>query len=111
MVGALCGEGGEDCRMKGMAGLCGRLEALAGELESVGVERARVCALRACDLARELAPVETGRLRGSIGARVAEFGAVLFAECEYAAAVELGSGRGPARPFLLPAARKSGGGM
>jgi HK97 gp10 family phage protein len=58
--------------------------------------------------AKELCPVRTGRLRDSIRAAVTEIaGDVLRAEVSsdvpYAAAVELGTRRAPAQPFLFPA--------
>ena len=55
--------------------------------------------------ARTLCPVQSGRLRESIGVRMQEEGAAgeVVASAPYAAIVELGSAARPARPFLYPA--------
>lgn len=57
------------------------------------------------DDARRSAPVKTGRLRGSI--RVEEN--KVYADAEYAAFVELGTGRSSAQPYLRPALYKQRG--
>ncbi len=57
------------------------------------------------------APVDTGNLRGSIRAERSDGGARVSASCEYAAAVELGSARSPAQPFLRPAAQDAASGI
>lgn len=54
--------------------------------------------------AASLAPVETGRLRDSLTVRDHS----VVADCPYASAVELGTSRRAATPFLLPAARMEG---
>ena len=75
-----------------------RLDALARTL-------VRETADSACAAARSAAPVDTGRLRGSLSVQGGEMQATVRAGCDYAAAVELGSARSAARPFLLPALR------
>lgn len=62
------------------------------------------------DLARQLAPVDTGALRASI--RVTPDAPALRVEVQaggasapYAAYVEYGTSRSPAQPYLTPAAR------
>ena len=82
-------------------GLQARIEA---ELASAIEEAAGLVEARA----KDLCPVRTGRLRDSIRAAVAEIaGDVLRAEVgtdvPYAAAVEMGTRRAAAQPFLLPA--------
>jgi len=68
------------------------------------------CAAAAIEQAREDCPVASGRLRDSIGSEVqvdADAGLIearVYAAAPYAAAVELGLGGSPPRPFLLPAA-------
>lgn len=61
-------------------------------------------------LARELAPVKTGTLRGSIGHAVARVGdgveGKVGAGAKYAADVEMG-GPQPAKPFLYPAFKQT----
>jgi phage gpG-like protein len=55
--------------------------------------------------ARRLVPVRTGRLRGSLYARVdeANLALVLGSDLSYAAAVEYGTSRTEPRPYLTPA--------
>ncbi|MEM2906166.1 MAG: HK97 gp10 family phage protein [Candidatus Bathyarchaeia archaeon] len=55
--------------------------------------------------AQRLVPVRTGRLRGSIYARVdeASLAMVLGSDLSYAAAVEYGTSRTEPRPYLTPA--------
>ena len=64
-------------------------------------------AVKAAAEAAALAPVATGRLRGSVAAKIDGLSASVSAGCDYAAPVELGSRGRPARPFLLPAAQTS----
>jgi HK97 gp10 family phage protein len=54
-------------------------------------------------LAKQLAPVKTGRLRSSIYARVQEWVAGIGAEVSYALFVEFGTRHVQARPYLYPA--------
>ena len=53
--------------------------------------------------AQSAAPVDTGRLRGSLCAECAGTSARVSTACPYAAAVEHGSSRQAARPNLAPA--------
>lgn len=57
--------------------------------------------------ARQLAPVDTGRLRSSIGEELARSGSLLIervgTDVDYAAFQELGTSRTPAHPYLRPA--------
>jgi HK97 gp10 family phage protein len=55
--------------------------------------------------AKELAPVDTGRLRSSIRQQLLNFGlsAEVSTDVEYAAFVEFGTARRAATPFLFPA--------
>lgn len=59
--------------------------------------------------AAALAPVETGRLRASLAVKSEGDRVILSCDCPYAAAVELGTSKRAATPFLLPAAREYGG--
>lgn len=54
-------------------------------------------------LAKQLAPVRTGRLRSSIYAKIQDWVAQIGAEATYALFVEFGTRRMQARPFLYPA--------
>ena len=53
--------------------------------------------------AKAFAPVKTGRLRDSIGKRVAGLNLEVYADADYAAYVEYGTGRTSPHPFLRPA--------
>ena len=97
--------------MTGVDRLRAKLLAVAPACESAGEEAARQAADGARDLAAGLAPVETGRLRGSLTVTSAGTSAEVCADCEYAAAVELGGRGRPARPFMLPAAQASAAGF
>ena len=55
--------------------------------------------------AKELCPVDTGRLRNSITHDVEGQTAIIGTNVEYAAYVELGTSRMGARPYLAPAAQ------
>lgn len=73
------------------------------------MRQARAAAVSAAnhgaEIAGDLAPVDTGELRGSICASPAPDGAVLRADAPHAAMVEYGTSKMPPRPFMLPAAR------
>lgn len=86
--------------------------ALAAELAaagaSVGAEAAKVVRETAMDvenLAKQLAPVDTGTLRRSIHTEVAADGlsAAVGSDVEYAAAQEYGTSVMPPAPYLNPA--------
>ena len=81
-----------------------RLGPACGEAAESAVKAA---AEKAAAEAAALAPVATGRLRGSVVAEIDGLSASVSAGCDYAAPVELGSRGRPARPFLLPAAQAS----
>ena len=90
--------------MKNLARLSGRIDTLGRKLH-VGAARAVERAAREVrDDARSFAPVETGRLRGSIRAEAEGETARVTTACPYAAAVEFGTSDAAAQPFLQPAA-------
>lgn len=66
--------------------------------------------LTAESYAKEICPVNTGRLRNSITNAVDEGEQVVYigTNVEYAAAVELGTSRSRPRPYLKPAATEHG---
>lgn len=86
---------------EGFSGMAGGLceAAAAGLAEGLN---------RMAETARESVPVQSGALKDSIGseARATAAGAegALYAGTPYAALVELGGAKAPARPFLYPAA-------
>ena len=55
------------------------------------------------DAARELCPVDTGRLRDSIAVSADNNGAEISADTDYAAYVEFGTWKSAAQPFFVPA--------
>jgi len=80
-----------------------------------GVEAAVAeCAETIAEQAREDCPAASGRLRESIGVEMrvdpgsGMIEARVSADTPYAAAVELGSGKTPPRPFLFPALERLG---
>ena len=80
------------------------LNALARQMDAAAQTACRDAARDAAALARQLAPVRTGRLRASVAAREN----TVLADCPYAAYVEQGTRFAPAQPFLLPAALACG---
>lgn len=89
--------------MRGIGRLNSRLARLSGDLAAAGARAAAEAAVFARERAANLAPVDTGRLRDSISVRSFDKGAAVATDCPYALAVEAGSRRAPARPFLKPA--------
>ncbi|NLF28276.1 MAG: HK97 gp10 family phage protein [Clostridiales bacterium] len=86
--------------------MCARLYAMEQKWRG-GMERAvSDAAGAACGVARELVPVDTGRLRASIGVRAEGLGAAVYATAAYALYVELGAGS-PAQPYLGPAFQRA----
>lgn len=84
-----------------------QLKTRAAKLEPAAAEAAIASAGRGMELARSLAPVDSGALRSGIGARSAGgAGAEVVSAAAYSAVVEYGTSRAPAQPFLLPMARQ-----
>lgn len=88
--------------------LMGRLAELRLRLNEDAVRAVSLAADAACETARSLAAVDTGELRGSISAVHNGLEARVAAACGHAAAVEFGTSRMPARPFMQPAAESAG---
>ncbi len=78
-----------------------KLDGVYERLKQTARERLKIEADAACERAKAAAPVQTGRLRESISVR--EDGECFYVgtDCEYAAAVEFGTSRRAARPFLM----------
>lgn len=70
------------------------------QIEAAAQMRVRSAAEEACAAARSRAPVETGRLRDSIHVVQEGLTARVRTDCGYAAAVEFGTQRSPAQPFM-----------
>jgi HK97 gp10 family phage protein len=79
-----------------MTGLKDLSAALHRAAEAAIEESARA----ACEQARALAPVDTGRLRDSIRAEADGLSAKVITDCEYASAVEFGTSRRAPQPFM-----------
>lgn len=75
-------------------------EQIAQALEAIG--------LTAEGYAKDLCPVETGRLRNSISHARDDDNAYIGTNVEYAAYVELGTSRMKPKPYLRPAATEHG---
>lgn len=86
----------------GLAELMQELENGAGGIVSAIGERV-------AQSARELCPVDTGALRDSIEVSVQGNSAVVSANTDYAAYVEFGTSKMPARPYLVPALIQNSG--
>ena len=84
-------------------------EALKERLKAVSLKQLEEAANAACLAAKAAAPVETGQLRSSISVRSDGERFFVGTDCEYAAAVEFGTSRRAARPFLSTAARTGDG--
>ena len=59
--------------------------------------------------ARAMCPVDTGRLRSSIGVSAGDGEAVVYANTDYAAYVEFGTSKMAPQPFMVPAAINAAG--
>lgn len=55
-----------------------------------------------CAAAQSRCPVDTGRLRSSIGVSAEGMEAVISADTEYASYVEFGTSKAAANPYLVP---------
>ena len=90
--------------IRGAEALGARLESMKERLYRGAEETVAEAAQAVCAEAAARAPVETGRLRSSIHARAEGLTAAVRCDCPYGAAVELGTSRQSARPFMQPAA-------
>lgn len=76
------------------------MNALKARIEKMAAERVYAAAQVHCAAAKERAPVDTGRLRGSIRAEAEGLNARVLTDCEYAAAVEFGTSERAPQPFM-----------
>ena len=90
--------------IRGGEALGARLERMKERLYRGAEETVAEAAQAVCAEAAARAPVETGRLRSSIHASAEGLTAAVRCDCPYGAAVELGTSRQSARPFMQPAA-------
>lgn len=72
------------------------VEEKIGEIIAAGAETV-------CKSAKELCPVDTGRLRDSISVSPSVDGAIVSSDADYAAYVEFGTSSLAPQPYLVPA--------
>ncbi|MEI6796615.1 MAG: HK97-gp10 family putative phage morphogenesis protein [Methanomassiliicoccales archaeon] len=93
--------------IKGLDELAAKLQHLGEEVRTKAKEEIMTSALEIESRAKELCPVDTGRLRSSIrtdsSTEGEELGATVFTDVDYAPYIELGTSRMAAQPFLVPA--------
>ena len=93
--------------MKNLDACIRRLRALPDRSREALEAACQESAQTALEYARALVPVRTGRLKNSLKYREENGKSVLSAGTPYAEAVERGTRRRKARPYLRPAARDS----
>lgn len=81
------------------------MKTLAAKLNRAVAEAVKASARQGAILAREYAPVDSGALKNSIRAEGGGLSASVIAGAAHAAAVEYGTSRMAAQPFMLPMAR------
>lgn len=82
---------------------------IRGRLRPAAQAIARDVASAAAERAREIVPVQTGRLRDSIGVEETSKGAAVFSDVSYAPIVEFGGHGRPPKPFMGQAAEDTAG--
>ena len=92
-----------------MRGFAQRLRSMPAALQRTAAEAALASARRGAELARSLAPVDSGALRSSIHAQKQGPGAAVIAGARHAAFVEYGTSCSAPRPYMLPMAREMRG--
>lgn len=83
-----------------------KLLAWAESVERAGEEALWTAAQRGAELARCMAPVDSGELRGGIRAIREDSGATVVSTAPHAAMVEYGTVKSAAQPYMLPMARE-----
>lgn len=78
--------------------------AIRGRLRPAAQAMAERVAEVAAERAREIVPVQTGRLRDSIAVETTAKGAAVFSDVSYAPIVEFGGHGRPPKPFMGQAA-------
>ena len=89
--------------MTGAERLRRKLQKVREAVEAGAVRTVQGAAQETAERAKAFVPVDTGTLKGSIGASGAGLTATVAAEAEYAAAVELGTASREPQPFFTPA--------
>ena len=89
-----------------MKKLAGRILSWASGAQDAAAEAVSASAGRCAQLARELAPVDSGELRSGIHVRVrGRHGADVVSSAAHSAMVEFGTSKMPPRPYMQPAAQ------
>lgn len=83
-----------------------RLFAWAKNLETLAPQLEMKAAQQGAELARALAPVDSGELRRGILARRTEGGAAVVSTAPHGAMVEFGTSKSRAQPYMQPMAEK-----
>lgn len=83
-----------------------RLPAIASAAPGVVSRALAAMAFKVESRAKQIAPIDTGNLRASIGASGAGLRWRVTAAAEYSLYVELGTRRMSAQPYLVPALRQ-----
>ena len=91
------------CNTEGFEEFKQSMQQFDSELQNQVHEQLALWAADVENFARQLVPVKTGRLRGSIFTRVQEWVANIGAEAPYAMFIEFGTRHVQARPYLYPA--------
>jgi len=81
----------------------------AVRLEPAAAEAVSAAAQRGAEMARQLAPVDSGELRGGIMAHHGGLQAEVVSSAAHSAMVEFGTSRMAAQPYMLPMAREMRG--
>ena len=98
----------ENAVIGGIKKTVARLKTLVSAMEGVGAGAVHAAAEQCAGIARELVPVDTGALKGSICAvSGGRYAASAVASAPYAAMVEYGTGKMAAQPYMMPAAQRT----
>lgn len=95
--------------LSGASALIRRITAVESKIRAGAAEICARTADTAAQAAREIVPVETGALRGSIASTAQGLSAAVTASAPYAAMVEYGTSRMAPRPYMYPAAQAARG--
>lgn len=91
--------------LSGASALIRQITAVESKIRAGAAEICARAADSAAQAAREIVPVETGALRGSIASHAQGLSAAATAAAPHAAMVEYGTSRMAPRPYMYPAAQ------
>lgn len=87
----------------GVDRLAAKLRKISNDASKEVADRLLEAAFEIESRAKDLAPVDTGRLRASITTTRIEGGAKVYTDVVYGPFVEFGTSRTPAQPYMQPA--------